>query len=78
MTGVCSTANVALVKSLGADHVVAGAAGTADLRFLADLAEAGAFRPGIDRRYRLEQIAEAHRYVESGRKKGNVVVTLAA
>lgn len=47
-----------------------------DLRFLADLAQAGHFKPVVDRRYPFEQIAEAHRYVDSGRKKGNVVVTL--
>ena len=143
VTGVCSTANVELVRSLGASHVIdytkedftqngetydvivdtvgtapfsrskaslkergrllmvlgglpdmllipwvsmtsskkviAGpAAGRAeDLRFLAGLAEAGEFKPVIDRRYPLEQIAEAHRYVDTGRKKGNVVITLA-
>lgn len=57
-------------------NIIAGpAAGAADeLRFLADLAETGQFRSVIDRRYPFEQIAEAHRYVDTGRKKGNVVV----
>ena len=142
VTGVCSTANVELVRSLGATHVIdytkedftqngetydvvvdtvgtapfsrskdslkeggrlllvlgglpdmlqipwvsmtssnkiiAGpAAGRADdLRFLAKLAEAGEFKPVIDRRYPFEQIAEAHSYVDTGRKKGNVIITL--
>lgn len=47
-----------------------------DVRFLADLAQAGEFKPVIDRRYPFEQIAEAHRYVDTGRKRGNVVITL--
>ena len=142
ITAVCSTANIALVKSLGAHHVIdytrddftlngetydviMDTAGTApfshikdslkkggrllkvlgglpdmlqipwilmtsnkkviagpavgradDLRFLAELAEAGEFKSVIDRCYPLEQIVEAHRYVDSGRKKGNVVLTL--
>jgi NADPH:quinone reductase-like Zn-dependent oxidoreductase len=47
-----------------------------DLRLLADLAERGEFTPVVDRRYRFDEIVEAHRYVDTGRKKGNVVITL--
>lgn len=47
-----------------------------DLPLLAELATTGAFKAVIDRRYRFEQMVEAHRYVDSGRKKGNVVVML--
>ena len=47
-----------------------------DLRFLADLAEKGELKPVIDRRFPFERIADAHRYVDAGHKKGNVVVTL--
>ena len=50
----------------------------ADLQFLADLAERGDFRPVIDRTYPFEEIAAAHRYVDTGRKRGNVVITLQA
>lgn len=142
VTGVCSTANLDLVSSLGATHVIdytkedftrngetydviVDTVGTApfsrsknslkeggrlllvlaslpqmlqlpwvamtsskkiiagpaaeraeDLRFLAELAQAGEFKPVIDRRYPFEQMAEAHRYVDTGRKKGNVIITL--
>lgn len=121
VTGVCSTANVDLVKSLGADQVIdytrenvtqegqiydfvfdaVGKFSSAqrksslkengafltiqsttkeeieNLVFLKELVEAGKLKAVIDRRYPLEQVAEAHRYVETGRKKGNVVITVA-
>ncbi len=49
----------------------------ADLTFLAGLAESGHLSPVIDRTYPLAQIADAHRYVEVGHKKGNVIITVA-
>jgi NADPH:quinone reductase-like Zn-dependent oxidoreductase len=121
VTGVCSTTNMELVKSLGADQVidytkddvnkngpiydvVFDAVGkispshgksllkengsylsiqtttsekTENLLTLKKLIEAGKIKAVIDRRYPLEKVAEAHRYVETGRKKGNVVINVA-
>lgn len=47
-----------------------------DVVFLKELAEAGLFRPLIERTYPLEDVVEAYSYVETGQKIGNVVITL--
>jgi NADPH:quinone reductase-like Zn-dependent oxidoreductase len=69
-----------LWTSLSTDkHVVFGTAPqtSQDLDELRSLIEAGKMRSVIDRRYSLEDIADAHRYVDGGRKQGNVVVSVA-
>jgi NADPH:quinone reductase-like Zn-dependent oxidoreductase len=127
VTGVCSTANLELVRSLGAERVIDytkedyskrserydlildavpmqvadrkslksqaksaltpdgkyisiddGIAKTSreDLVLIMGLVESGEFKPVIDRSYPLVQMVEAHKYVETGHKKGNVVITI--
>ncbi len=125
VTGVCSTANLEMVKSLGADKVIdytkqdtvpegeyydlildsVGKIKTSKLKYqlknaltkdgkyvsiddgdlklnskrlikLKEMIEAGKIKPIIDRTYPMEEIVEAHRYVEKGHKKGNVIIKI--
>ncbi len=121
VTGICSTANLNLVKSLGADHVIDytkedfssreerydvifdtlakfpkseyskalapngifvtmakldSKENMDNLVFIRDLIEAGKIKAVIDRCYPLEDMVEAHRYVDEGHKRGNVVITI--
>jgi NADPH:quinone reductase-like Zn-dependent oxidoreductase len=121
VTGVCSTSNLEMVKSLGADHVIdytkedfssrderydivfdtlgkfpksqyskvlapngtfvtmaklSTKEGMENLIFIKELIEAGKIKAVIDRCFPLEEAAEAHRYVEEGRKQGHVVIAV--
>lgn len=67
-----------LRHAVGSKRVVGTIANTSreDLEFIRSLYETGAYRPVIDRTYPFEEMAEAHRYADTGHKKGNVVVLL--
>jgi len=47
-----------------------------DMIYLAGLMEEGKLKPSIDRRYPLDEVSEAHRYVDTGDKVGNVIITV--
>jgi NADPH:quinone reductase-like Zn-dependent oxidoreductase len=76
VTGVCSSANVDMVRSLGADHVIVP--NHADLVVLKELVEAGKLDPVIGQTYKLEETASALRHIDGGHARGKVVVNIVA
>ncbi|MCF6326343.1 MAG: NAD(P)-dependent alcohol dehydrogenase [Devosiaceae bacterium] len=68
----------AFVSKKNGKRVISGTSGdnAVDLQFLAELAEAGKFKPFIEKTYRLEDIVAAHRHVDSGRKRGSIVIVM--
>nr|WP_206606441.1 NAD(P)-dependent alcohol dehydrogenase [Steroidobacter cummioxidans] len=78
-TPVLPSIQVMRAKLSGAHKLILGEAPpeTAEaLDFIRELLEAGKIRVVVDRKYRFDEIVEAHRYVDQGRKKGNVVISI--